>query len=505
MKTRYGDIWPWTCRLVIGLVAAGLFSAQFAVGQDQLQDRQHEWPDTLEMITVTGSAMVDTDGAHPKYALDEDDDGAADYRLSFGPWWYESPSGAVRPEDGQEVTITGALQVDTLSVILVFEIDGLVWRIPSAYGSTGYLLEEFWVAPTVQPVTETGVVFVDTTYFYDHYYLDTTGDSIPEYQLGFGPSWFEPESGAVRPADGDTVTVVGVRHERDGIDLLAVYEIDGLVWREFSEPAPWAGKWIKRTGPDSVEVFCMNCANREQTRARFRHGQMGPNWPDSMFVQFWEIPPDSAPGLQTQHRFMAFFFDVHDPLQNRLMNGQFGEHQQRMRFQQEHRIQIRYYAADLAMRDLEEEDLEVQFWDAEQSAWLSVDGIEVDALNDLISFESVDLASYYSLFAPNLVTAVEPPSEAPERFELAQNYPNPFNPTTVIPFKVSRPGAVLLEVYDVLGRRLATLIDERLEAGVYEVQWDGTNAAGVAMAGGIYLYRLKAADFQATRAMVFVK
>ncbi|HXG00186.1 MAG TPA: T9SS type A sorting domain-containing protein, partial [Bacteroidota bacterium] len=83
------------------------------------------------------------------------------------------------------------------------------------------------------------------------------------------------------------------------------------------------------------------------------------------------------------------------------------------------------------------------------------------------------------------ISEVTQQSEVPEHFELEQNYPNPFNPSTTIGFTIQVSGFTSLKVYDVLGREVATLVDEVKQPGSYEVTW---NANGVA--SGVYFYRL---------------
>ena len=84
------------------------------------------------------------------------------------------------------------------------------------------------------------------------------------------------------------------------------------------------------------------------------------------------------------------------------------------------------------------------------------------------------------------VTNVTPDRQStPQTFKLEQNYPNPFNPTTNFGFRISEFGIVSLKVFDVLGREVATLVQEQKEAGYYSVQW---NASG--LPSGIYFARL---------------
>jgi hypothetical protein len=88
----------------------------------------------------------------------------------------------------------------------------------------------------------------------------------------------------------------------------------------------------------------------------------------------------------------------------------------------------------------------------------------------------------------------------PREFALSQNYPNPFNPTTSFEFEVPSFEFVSLKVFDVLGREVATLVDEIKQAGEYKVTWDAGK-----MASGIYFYRLQAGVFVETKKMVLAK
>ncbi|HQV32633.1 MAG TPA: PKD domain-containing protein, partial [Calditrichia bacterium] len=90
-------------------------------------------------------------------------------------------------------------------------------------------------------------------------------------------------------------------------------------------------------------------------------------------------------------------------------------------------------------------------------------------------------------------------------FELAQNFPNPFNPTTTIRYQLPEAARVELKVYDLNGRLVRTLLAQNRDAGIHQMSWDGKNDAGEDVAAGIYLYRLKAGRYVATRKMVMVK
>jgi hypothetical protein len=93
----------------------------------------------------------------------------------------------------------------------------------------------------------------------------------------------------------------------------------------------------------------------------------------------------------------------------------------------------------------------------------------------------------------------------PAEFALHQNYPNPFNPTTRIDFSLPVEGHVLLEVFNILGQRVVTLINGNLEAGSHEVIWDGTDTQGNPVASGVYFYRIKTDNHVDSRRMILLK
>ena len=92
----------------------------------------------------------------------------------------------------------------------------------------------------------------------------------------------------------------------------------------------------------------------------------------------------------------------------------------------------------------------------------------------------------------------------PAGFALGQNYPNPFNPSTVIPYQLPSAASVRLEVFNVLGQRVATLVDGEQAAGAHTAVWTATNEAGKSVSAGVYIYRLTAGAAEATGRMVLV-
>jgi hypothetical protein len=88
----------------------------------------------------------------------------------------------------------------------------------------------------------------------------------------------------------------------------------------------------------------------------------------------------------------------------------------------------------------------------------------------------------------------------PRAFALAQNYPNPFNPVTTIKYELPFDVHVSLKVFDVLGRAVATLVDEAQKAGYKSTDWQAA-----AFASGVYYYRIEAGDFTQTKKLMIIK
>ena len=92
----------------------------------------------------------------------------------------------------------------------------------------------------------------------------------------------------------------------------------------------------------------------------------------------------------------------------------------------------------------------------------------------------------------------------PARFALGPNYPNPFNPSTIIPYQLAASSQVRLEVFNLLGQRIATLVDEERAAGFHTATWHATDGSGRAVAAGVYIYRMTVGEQRQTGRMVLI-
>lgn len=100
----------------------------------------------------------------------------------------------------------------------------------------------------------------------------------------------------------------------------------------------------------------------------------------------------------------------------------------------------------------------------------------------------------------NYSNEVEANVNAPDRFSLNQNYPNPFNPSTAIEYQIPQSSFVTIKVYDALGKEVVTLVNEEKPAGIHQVNFEPKD-----LTSGLYLYKIKAGNFEQTKKMIFLK
>ena len=104
------------------------------------------------------------------------------------------------------------------------------------------------------------------------------------------------------------------------------------------------------------------------------------------------------------------------------------------------------------------------------------------------------------------VKLAEEKRKLPQKFNLSQNYPNPFNPATTIGFDIVRLSKVSLEIYNILGQRITTLINHRIyDTGSHEIIWDGTNDSGMAVSSGLYFYLIRTENFAKSKKMILIR
>jgi hypothetical protein len=130
----------------------------------------------------------------------------------------------------------------------------------------------------------------------------------------------------------------------------------------------------------------------------------------------------------------------------------------------------------------------VLLFDARNAQWVDVGQFHRPGKPNAVQSVAIIGAALHILRSGDVSLATEVRQErqsTPHRFSLEQNYPNPFNPRTSLEFRISRFGFVSLQVFDLLGREVATLVNDVRPAGVYTVRWDASS-----LPSGVYLARL---------------
>ncbi|UCD39029.1 MAG: T9SS type A sorting domain-containing protein [Fidelibacterota bacterium] len=131
-------------------------------------------------------------------------------------------------------------------------------------------------------------------------------------------------------------------------------------------------------------------------------------------------------------------------------------------------------------------------------------GVSFSADNAFAFVQGNDQGATYIFHDVTLIVDEQSPG-IPDGYALAQNYPNPFNPNTRIAYEIPNAEFVSLDVYNLLGEKVRTLVNGMQTAGVHHVMWDGTTDNGVPVATGMYVYRMKAAGHSITKTMLLIK
>jgi hypothetical protein len=144
-------------------------------------------------------------------------------------------------------------------------------------------------------------------------------------------------------------------------------------------------------------------------------------------------------------------------------------------------------------------------WKANLNEEIEISADDVRYLDSVSGMESGSQA-----FEPRATATIKIDSKAvvetvPVEFGLQQNYPNPFNPSTMITFAVPQEANVTVQVYDITGKLVSTLVDTKMAAGHHNVEWTGTDSNGLRVATGIYFYKMTAGSFVQTKKMLFAK
>jgi len=330
------------------------------------------------------------------------------------------------------------------------------------------------------------------------YYLDLENDTNADYHLGFGPYWYEPETGATRPTAGDTITITGGLIEEMSPSMVVVFEINGLDWRDSTGAPPWSGGWVHQDADDSTWI---HCPTDSLDHLGFPpQSMMGMMWPDSLYCQFEEMDPDSMPGDMDSTVFEGYTCNF-----NTAMGGEMGMGQGSMGFDQLVQFQFHYDEDHLNMLGLDEESIRLFSVD-ESGIMEEILGINLDITANIFQITDSDVADYYVLKADEITVNVENGgSILPESLSVEAIYPNPFNPQTHIQFGIKEAGSISIRVYDLQGKLIDDLFNGYLDQGKHNVVWNAENTNGKSISSGTYLIKISDGNSTVSRHLTLLK
>lgn len=341
------------------------------------------------------------------------------------------------------------------------------------------------------------------------HYLETDGNDSTDYILGFGPWWYEPESGAVRPSEGDVVSIMGGLNNFMIPAMLVVFEINGLTWHDSTDAPPWSGGWIHSNASDTTWIYC---PTDSLDHIRFppqgmngMMGNMGMVWPDSIYCQFEEMNVDSLPGLTDANMFEGYVCNFNNDMGEHMMMGQ-GAGQGMMGFNRSINFQFHYDENNLNTLGLDESSIQLFYMD-EQGNWQEETNATLDITTNTIHLENSEVAEYYALKTSAIKVGVEDDglTAVPQAINIETVYPNPFNPQVTIQYISSQFGKVQIQVFDLQGRLVKNLFNGLQEQGSYTVSWDGTSNLGQIVTSGIYLLKVSTGSSIALKKLTFLR
>jgi hypothetical protein len=360
--------------------------------------------------------------------------------------------------------------------------------------------------------TVSGKIIVDTSfttsyYMYGmrpaYYYLDTIGNGTKNYQLFFGPYWYHPDNGTVRPLNGQSVVLKGVKSSNFNPPMLSVYLIDGNLWRDTVGVESWSGHWIHKTDKDSIHIYCPTDSLSYMVFApnSMGSGMMGGGmmqWPDSIFFKYEHMIPDSMPILTGFKSVIGFHLGAFDSLGGTMMQmGSMGNGMMSM----QKLIQIVFHISQDSLNKwgLNMSQLNCRYLD-NNGNWTTASTVIKNSSSNTITLSQNNLYSFYAIASNNATDVENQKVIIPAKYDLEQNFPNPFNPSTTINFSLPKRSEVRLTVYNILGNKVAELANGNYEVGNYSFVFNAKD-----LPSGVYFYQLKTDNFDQVKKMQLIK
>jgi hypothetical protein len=288
--------------------------------------------------------------------------------------------------------------------------------------------------------------------------------------------------------------------------MIVVYEINGKSWRDSSNLGfNFGGGWMHSNSTQPQEFHStfddsdLMVIHPGWHMGGGMHGGM--MMPDSIFAQIFEVYPNNFPGIDNQNAFAGYQFNLMYPSGQQGMGSQFGCGGM-MQFNNNMDFQLHYDDMQLNNNSIDKSTIKVKYFDSNTNSWVEMPNTVMNTTSNTITFSKNSVDNLIILTGESVATGIsnENKDNAVKDFQLFQNYPNPFNPSTAIRFEIIENANVNLSIYNVLGQKVAELINSELPAGIHSVSFNANN-----LSSGIYFYELKAGTYTSVRKMELLK
>ncbi len=229
------------------------------------------------------------------------------------------------------------------------------------------------------------------------------------------------------------------------------------------------------------------------------HGGMGGNHlPDSLFCQMFETIPEDVPNSNGMNIFASYEVNMFSSDGRNLMTD---DRMMNQYFRFTNSIDYSFHYSDLQLEEynVDESSIKVKYWDDVSENWVTVDAT-VDVESNIVNFSSSDVSNMIVLSASKITAVGDEATTLPIEFSLSQNYPNPFNPSTKIAYTLGNNAQVTLTIYNIVGEKVATLVNEYKNAGTYTVNFNAST-----LSSGVYFYEIKADAIRLVKKMSLLK
>jgi hypothetical protein len=169
-------------------------------------------------------------------------------------------------------------------------------------------------------------------------------------------------------------------------------------------------------------------------------------------------------------------------------------------------LAIPYNQGNLMVIDVDTPyEIPVYYFSTHRGVWEKIPVVDADADHFYVKVKTFGFLVFGKIITSDVLTPDLSTHQIPKKFELLQNFPNPFNPITHIRFQVARMSDVSIEIYNVMGQWVKTILVENVRSGFHEISWDGTNDRGMVVNSGLYYTVMKVGNQCYCKKMLFLK